>query len=54
MFTKKFLTTVRSRMDANADVFKAINDDKGVADDLKASYGRDVYLALRSDGGCDG
>lgn len=34
-------------MDANADIFKAINDDKGFADDLKASYGRDVYLALR-------
>lgn len=39
--------SVLSRMDANADIFKAINDDKGFADDLKVSYGRDVYLALR-------
>lgn len=44
---KKFLSTVLSRVDANADIFKAINDDKGFADDLKASYGRDAYLALR-------
>jgi type I restriction enzyme R subunit len=48
VFAKKFLTTVLSRMDANADIFKAINDDKGFAEDLKASYGREVYLALRS------
>jgi hypothetical protein len=47
VFAKKFLTTVLSRMDANADIFKAINDDKGFAEDLKASYGREVYLALR-------
>jgi type I restriction enzyme R subunit len=47
VFAKKFLTTVLSRMDANADIFKAINDDKGFAEDLKASYGRDVYLELR-------
>lgn len=48
VFAKKFLNTVLARMDANADIFKAINDDKGFADDLKASYGREVYLALRS------
>ncbi|MFP5326805.1 MAG: type I restriction endonuclease subunit R, partial [Acidimicrobiia bacterium] len=48
VFAKKFLTTVLSRMDANADIFKAINDDKGFAEDLKASYGREVYLALRA------
>jgi type I restriction enzyme, R subunit len=48
VFAKKFLNTVLARMDANADIFKAINDDKGFADDLKASYGRDVYLALRA------
>ena len=47
VFAKKFLTTVLARMDANADIFKAINDDKGFADDLKASYGRDVYTTLR-------
>ncbi|MDP9419438.1 MAG: type I restriction endonuclease [Actinomycetota bacterium] len=47
VFAKKFLSTVLSRMDANADIFKAINDDKGFADDLKASYGREVYLAFR-------
>lgn len=51
VFAKKFLTTVLSRMDANADIFKAINDDKGFADDLKASYGREVYLALRGEAG---
>jgi len=49
VFAKKFLTTVLSRMDANADIFKAINDDKGFAEDLKASYGREVYLTLRGD-----
>lgn len=49
VFAKKFLTTVLSRMDANADIFKAINDDKGFAEDLKGSYGREVYLALRSE-----
>jgi hypothetical protein len=26
----------------------AINDDKGFAEDVKASYGREVYLALRA------
>ena len=49
VFAKKFLTTVLSRMDANADIFKAFNDDKGFAEDLKASYGREVYLALRAE-----
>ena len=43
-----FTTTVLYRMDANADIYNAINDDKGFADDLKASYGRDVYLELRN------
>jgi hypothetical protein len=36
VFVNKFLTTVLSRMDANADIFKAINEDKGFAEDLKA------------------
>jgi hypothetical protein len=49
VFAKKFLTTVLSRTDAKADIFKAINDDKGLAEDLKASSGREVHLALRSD-----
>ena len=48
VFAKKFLSTVLTRMDANADIFKAINDDKGFADDLKANYGREVYTMLRS------
>ncbi len=47
VFAKKFLSTVLTRMDANADIFKAINDDKGFAEDLRASYGREVYLAFR-------
>ena len=52
VFAKKFLTTVLLRMDANAEIFKAINDDEGFADDLKANYGREVYVALReADGG---
>ena len=46
-FGKKFLLTVLTRMDKRADIFKAINDDDGFADDLKALYGRDVYDALR-------
>lgn len=46
-FGKKFLLTVLTRMDKNADIFKAINDDDGFAEDLKAMYGRDVYEALR-------
>ena len=49
-FGKKFLLTVLTRMDKNADIFKAINDDDGFADDLKALYGRDVYEALRGPG----
>ncbi|PLS76824.1 MAG: hypothetical protein CYG61_00005 [Actinobacteria bacterium] len=42
-FANKFLSTVQSRMDANADIFKAINDDKGFADGLRASYAREVF-----------
>ncbi|MGD9796944.1 MAG: type I restriction endonuclease subunit R [Acidimicrobiia bacterium] len=47
VFANKFFGTVFSRMDANAEIFKAINDDKAFADDLQASYGRDVYDQLR-------
>jgi type I restriction enzyme R subunit len=47
VFAKKFLATVLGRMDANADIFKAINDDQGFAEDLKALYGKDVYEALK-------
>jgi len=31
----------------DADIFKVINDDKGFAEDLRARYGREVYLTLR-------
>ena len=34
------------RMDANAEIFQAILDDAGFADDLKNSYGRDLYREL--------
>ncbi len=45
-FQQKFMTTVLARMDTNAELFRAINDDKGFASDLQASYGRDVYATL--------
>jgi len=48
VFAKKFLTTVFARMDANTDIFKAINDDKAFADDLKTSYGKDLYDQFRA------
>jgi len=48
VFARKFLGTVFARMDANTEIFKAINDDKAFAEDLKASYGRDVFDGLRS------
>jgi len=35
-------------MDANTDIFKAINDDKAFAEDLKTSYGKDLYDELRA------
>lgn len=46
VFERKFMAVVLARMDANADLFKAILDDKGFAADLQASYGRDVYATL--------
>ncbi len=46
MVAKKFLSTVLSRMDANAEIFKAINDE-GLRQRPQASHARDVYLALR-------
>lgn len=49
VFAKRFFDTVFARMDANADIFKAINDDQGFADTLKDLYGRDVYEALRAE-----
>ena len=48
VFAKKFLTTVFARMDANTDIFKAINDDKAFAEDLKTSYGKDLYDQFRA------
>lgn len=36
-------------MDANAEIFQAILDDPGFADDLKSSYGRDLYSQLNDD-----
>jgi type I restriction enzyme R subunit len=46
VFTKKFMNVVLSRMDTNADIFKAILDDDAFAKDLQTSYGRDVYQEL--------
>jgi len=34
-------------MDTDTEIFKAINDDKPFAGDVKASYGRDVFEDLR-------
>jgi len=36
------------RMDANTDIFKAINDDKAFAEDLRTSYGKDLYNQFRA------
>jgi hypothetical protein len=33
-------------MDTNADIYKAILDNQGVADELKTTYGRDLYRQL--------
>jgi len=49
LFAQKFMNVVLGRMDANAEIFKAILDDTGFADDLKASYGRDLYRELNSE-----
>lgn len=46
VFAKKFMSTVLTRMDANADIFKALLDDKAFAADVQSSYGRDVYSEL--------
>jgi type I restriction enzyme R subunit len=48
-FAKKFMEVVLGRMDANAEIFQAILDDPGFADDLKSSYGRDLYSQLNDD-----
>lgn len=48
VFTRKFMNVVLQRMDANADIFKAILDDDAFAKDLQSSYGRDVYRELNS------
>lgn len=37
---------VLQRVDANADIFKAILDDDAFAKDSQDSYGRDVYREL--------
>ncbi len=49
LFAQKFMNVVLGRMDANAEIFQAILDDTGFADDLKASYGRDIYSQLNDD-----
>lgn len=51
VFTKQFMNVVLSRMDANADIFKAILDDDAFAKDLQISYGRDVYRELTEEQG---
>lgn len=48
-FAQKFMAVVLGRMDANAEIFQAILDDTGFADDLKTSYGRDLYRQLNDD-----
>ena len=45
-FAEKFMKVVLGRMDANGDIFKAILDNQAFADDLKSSYGRDLYRQL--------
>ncbi|MCB0988939.1 MAG: type I restriction endonuclease subunit R [Microthrixaceae bacterium] len=46
VFAAKFMNVVLGRMDANADIFKAILDDTAFAEDLKLNYGRDLYHQL--------
>lgn len=46
VFTKKFMNIVLTRMDTNADIFKAILDEETFAKDLESSYGKDVYETL--------
>ncbi len=48
-FAQKFMAVVLGRMDANAEIFQAILDDTGFADDLKTSYGRDLYRELNDE-----
>jgi type I restriction enzyme R subunit len=48
-FAQKFMEVVLNRMDANAEIFQAILDDTGFAEDLKTSYGRDLYRELHND-----
>ncbi len=38
-------------MDVNADIFKAINNDAGFQADLKSTYAKEVYEALREGSG---
>jgi type I restriction enzyme R subunit len=49
VFATKFMNVVFGRMDANAEIFRAINDDKAFAEDLKLNYGRDLYRQLHDD-----
>lgn len=46
VFATKFMSVVLGRMDANADIYAAILDNQGFANDLKSSYGRDLYQQL--------
>ena len=50
-FTDKvnFIWSVADLLRGTYKLFKAINDDEGFAEDLKASYDREVYLALRAE-----
>lgn len=45
-FAEKFMNVVLARMDTNGDIFKAILDNQAFADELKTTYGRDLYRQL--------
>ncbi|MGB3410543.1 MAG: type I restriction endonuclease [Microthrixaceae bacterium] len=49
VFAAKFMNVVLGRMDANAEIFKAVLDNQGFADDLKHTYGRDLYEQLHDE-----
>lgn len=49
VFASKFMSVVLGRMDANAEIYRAILDDQGFQDDLTTTYGRDLYHQLHGD-----
>lgn len=51
VFAAKFMNVVLGRMDTNAEIFKALLDNQSFAEDLKHTYGRDLYQQLHTPAG---